>query len=168
MAGAVALVWSVAGCVGGASGDPAPASPPSTTVRQVLDARVVDLVEHRFPQIITFHRNPIACAARTFGTDPETAADASDVSIAYAWLYCEEELPGGGTGDQATVPVAAHLVGTPRVEAPSSGEVYPADVDRIFPRSLRGTAIKPPTYVADVITAVANQRSAAAPAPSPS
>jgi hypothetical protein len=137
---------------------------PSAAVAEALAQRVVHLMEDNFAEeIAPHHAGSLACAVHVFGVDPSTAASANDVSIAYAWVYCEERLRGPLLGDQVSVPVAIHLTATPSIDMPSDGEEYSSSVAKIFPSDLRSTATYPPPYVEDLVQEVAATR----PSPSP-
>jgi hypothetical protein len=140
---------------------------PAIDVAEALAQRVSYLMEHNFAIEVfpvPHHTGaPPACAARVFGIDPSTATTVSEVSNVYSWVYCEERLPGGATGDQVSVPVAIHLATRPSIELPSDGEAYPASVGKIFPSDLRNIATDPPAYVEELVQQVVTTR----PSPSP-
>jgi len=135
---------------------------PAVDVAEALVQQVAYMVEHNFAKEVFPVRHhsgaPPACAARVFGVDPSTAARVSDVSTVYAWVYCEERLPGGALGDQVSAPVAIHLAARPSIELPSDGEAYPASVAKIFPSDLWNIATYPPAYVGDLVQLVAATR----------
>jgi hypothetical protein len=139
-------------------------TPPPVEVADTLAQRVVYLMEHDFAEdVAPHHASSLACGAHVFGMDPSTAASDSKVSKVYAWVYCEERLPGGQLGDQVSVPVAIRLTAKPSIQLPSDGEAYAASIAKIFPSDLRSTATYPPQYVGDLVQAVATARPGPAP-----
>jgi hypothetical protein len=128
---------------------------PPADVTQPLTQRVSDLMAHDFSESIApHHTGSFTCASHVFGVDPSTARSAADVEEVYAWVFCEETLPSGQTGDGIEVPVAIHLTTPPSLELPEDGEDYADSVAKIFPASLQGTADSAPPYVQDLIQQV--------------
>lgn len=137
---------------------------PPVPVAEALAQSVVHLMENNFAeQVIPHHAGPLACAAHVFGMDPSTAPSVGDVSTVYAWVYCEERLPGALLGDRVSIPVAIHLAATPSIEIPEDGEDYPPSIRRIFPSDLQQMAMFSPPYIEDLVRQVAATR----PSPSP-
>ena len=106
---------------------------------------LADQLDQRVAAATSRHETPMVCTAWTFGRDPATAADVTQVRTAYAWVYCHDLTDDSGE----VVPTAVTLTDPATVRIPGDADLA-GDVRRIFPADVQDAAADEPQQAQDL------------------